>query len=510
MSLKFKSHCNVMVYLETADPELFQLIEGLCLVGMMNSKKRSPGLTFLRPTSKDVREQLIALATSDDPAKVEEARKILASHLLRHKFKSVDDFARMKDDVPNARGQHLAIKKVGSKDVEFEGGAKATVDPKFVDGTKKQSLAVWELTGSLPITEDMPAKYKYKDDMSAKEGKFEGGNDVKSLNFRRTIKTVVEAQTQLWFTSGCNGVCPHFKMVHSIVSATLSSGDKQAVDIVLSLCGFDFFDFYLLVCLEGLIPDSILEVAYRTLDLVDPVATRIQFFKSLAEHKEQKEAIFSQRAKLRAVVDSTRDNINSIIDPVKRLTAIIESYKTLESTNKIGELEIFPSIVADYFKRRPGLRIVIDELRYITHCRVAQMFRGFDAQEYQSTLNIIKDTLESIHRGEGKHLLSVQMLNTMMAPNELFNEILVFLSSDCFMFYPKSPEECSQIRRSVYHHPGKKLVYYNIQKATFNAVDHMCAKSGRGDEHDAVRKFIQELPADKLSEDKKQELLGLL
>jgi hypothetical protein len=254
---KFKSHCKIIDYVESVDPELAAVIRGTCSDMTLSSTKGKPGITFLMPEDKAFKKKLADLAYSDKPEDLLKAGDMISSLIIRDIFKSGSEWMAHKDDIPNSLipPQHVEIASATANEVTFANGAKATLDTNFKDASRKNNLAVWKLTsGEIPVTTDKNAKLKYAN--TGKKGKT-GGYDVTAqvaASERFKIALAVEnayVLHQLQKTSGSNS---HSRDVYlentlSLVNYIANVRKDMATlhDKVLPLISLDKIDFYLLV-----------------------------------------------------------------------------------------------------------------------------------------------------------------------------------------------------------------------------------------------------------------------
>jgi hypothetical protein len=156
---KQTTFCSISNYVEQENPKLMGALRSLCSAGQLKSRGKNGGMTFLMPDAK-LSAKIIGAVWKDDVAQVE-AGQIVKSLCIPLKIDTLSELGKIQDDVPNKLKQQIAI---GSVDVS-KGVAKlangSTISPaKDFKCTSNRSLAVWNLTGTIPL-DGKESKGKY-------------------------------------------------------------------------------------------------------------------------------------------------------------------------------------------------------------------------------------------------------------------------------------------------------------------------------------------------------------
>lgn len=485
MSKKFKTFCRIIDYVESVDTELAELLRGTCADMSLGSLKGKPGITFLMPQDKAFRKKIADLAYSD---KIEDANKacdMLNACIFRDVFKTPSDWMNKRDDIPNALlpSQHVEVENVSGKEVIFKSGAKAVVDDGFKDASKKSNLAVWKLvSGELPVTTDKPAKLKYAKKKGGKGGKSGGydapGQDVQNIRFKIAVavenmymmdqlnKSMGSAIVGAHETGGFGPAVPYtqrrrdvyLEYTMSLVNylMNVSYDEHLLYGKVLPMISFQKIDFYNLVqphTFRGedayLIPTGIIiswwtsqSTSFNLQNVIDQVSQKL----SNAPTTWRSAKVYSDRRAVLHAADEKRQQINQLVGNRSRSMPdmIIDAYKELNENNAIGGLsDIFPQPLADFYKAEPGLKVMQDELRYLTFLQFEALERNpdFDHGHFETIINMIAEYQHAVTSDERERTLKLNNKYTMkylIQPTEKIQEIRVFVNSTHFMYIPLS------------------------------------------------------------------------
>lgn len=491
-SKKFKTYCRIIDYLEAVDPELAELARGTC-ADMSFGTKGKPGVTFLMPQDKDYRKKLADLAYS---TKVEDANKacdMFNALIIRDVFKTPADWIAKKDDIPNSLlpSQHVEVDSASGSTIVFKSGAKATFDTGFQDSSRRSNLAVWKLTGELPVTTDKPAKHKYAKLQRGVKGGYAIPHDSAMMqNERFKIGLAVEnayALHRLSRDSGANMTNEDIylkytlSLVHHIMH--VKHDNELMYNKVLPLLSFDKSDFYILVephknpqnNTPYLIDNYIINEWWMTKTLNFSIHDMVNTIeKALTSGKTA--LVYTDRAQLFDKIMDLRQRITQIIDSGRRACVedIARDYATLEHSNTIeGAGPVYPDALASYYAGEPGLKMVHDELRYFTYSEFKKLeSRPFDIGRFHNIVNTIGDYLHASTLEErciSLHLLNKQTMKYQIAPTEKFNEIKIFVNSTMFMYIPMTKSEADNLKQknSISRPDPNNITIFNVQKAIF-------------------------------------------
>lgn len=519
MSKKLRAFCNILDYLDEAEPEVAQLFRLTCMAGALSNLKGKAGLTLLLPMDADTRKKIAKLANSDNPTEAMSANNILSAHVLKDVFKSPSDFANKRDDVPNLLNQHVEIEGINGDEVKFKSGAVAKLDKRFIDSSRGSRLSVWALKGEIPVTSDKPAKLKY---MKKKPGK-EGGSasNPSSNKLRRAIISAIENAYYLDATNAAPRVdkvggddltgelmsldilpeytydilkpAPISSIRDAFLEYTLSlvnfvvnvrKDKKLFFDVIAPVLSLQKADIYNLLepykLDDHLIPDALVEDWWKTRPVFDFLSVANQIPDLLNEGSKFSSAvIYKSRMDILGEIDRIRVDITEATqsNPRAIVDKIVEVYRDLAENNRIGSISnVYPEALADHYRRNPLLKLLQDEMRYCGYLGFSALENEpFDAAKYDELLNAFEAYASAINNAEdaasGVRLLNSKVIRYAIAPTERYIEVNIFLHSTHFLFVPLTVDEMMKFPyKNVITKPNPdKLRIFNIEKAGYLA-----------------------------------------
>lgn len=552
-SKKFKTWCRISDYVETVDPELAEILRGTCVNMSLDSLRGKPGVTFLMPQDKALRKKLADLAFSD---KVEDATKagdMLNAMIIRDVFKSPSDWMAKRDDIPNSLmpAQHVEIENASGKEVTFKSGAKAVLDERFKDASKKGNLAVWLLvSGEIPVTTDKPAKMKYqKIKPKGKIGSYDVTPDH-AANLRFKIAVAVENMYMLDRVQrnmgrdvvGAGHIYDYadktksfsqrqrnlyLEHTMSLVNFIMNVRNDHVLlcNKVLPLISFQNIDFYYLIEPhknmapdQYLIPTSIIQdwwvnrPSFNLQEVIDKVGQCMNDPKSSA-------AIYKDKKAVILAIDAVRKHINRSIEsrPREAPQLIAEVYKTLCEQNKIDDIEnVFPDELIAYYRAEPGLKLMQDELRYLTYLMFEKLENSidFDRHAFETIVNLIAEYMHSVTADERERSLKLLNKNTiryLIQPTEKVHEIKIFINSTHFIYVPLGPND-------MRNYPLKNVIVrpdpsdlggiWNIDLAMLSKHKRLATDDDK-QAMDTILSALKSIDVGKLSEAEKSDLLSI-
>lgn len=545
-SKKFKTWCRITDYVESVDPELAEILRGTCVDLSLNSLRGKAGITFLMPQDKALRKKIADLAYSDKAEDASKACDMLNAMIFRDVFKTPSDWMNKRDDIPNSLlpPQHVEIENATGKEVIFKSGAKAVLDERFKDSSKKGQLAVWLLvSGEIPVTTDKPAKLKYQNKGVKSKGKT-GSYEVSSAhadNLRFKIAVAVEnmyMMDHVQHNMGRNiigggkdySTCPrNLYLEHTMSLVNFIMNVREDMDLlcnkVLPLISFQNIDFYFLLepHKEGppdsyLIPDAIIQdwwtnkPAFNLPEVIDQVGKCIETTQNGA-------AIYKDKNALLLAIDAERQKLNQVLEsrPRNIVEAISKVYDELCEHNKIGSVSnVFPEPLAAYYHSEPGLKILQDELRYLTYLRFERLESApdFDRYDFEQIINAIAEGMHSLTADERKHnlkLLNENSLRFLIQPVEKIQEIKVFVNSTHFLHVPLSPNDIQNypVKNVIINpNPAELSGIWNIDAAMLSKHKRLATDSDKP-AMSTILAALKAISAGKLSESDKAELLSI-
>jgi hypothetical protein len=503
--MKFKYYCKITDYVQEVNPDLAEILRGTC--SNLTNLKGKNGLTFLMPTDKATIDELRKLAESDNIKDFTSACDMINAMIVYDVMNSPSDWADKKDDIPNALKQRIEVDSVSGKTVKFKSGATATLDEKFKPMVKDESrgprLRVWALSGKIPVTTDKPTTFKYRlrkgEVPAAKKGGYSPSSSQLE-NLRWKIAIAVEnlymfdkEQSRVYGGAESRGysdaaTAPHSQHKSAFLDYALSLVDfigRNHVDMlykrVLPVVSFNNVDFYLLVephktSGSYLLSDNVIEswwatVANNVFDTSGIIARVGQWLEN-PPAEFSKYAIYSNRIALINEVEEVRVNM-STSNPKLIAGRIRDVYANLVNNNTIGSIgNVLPDELIAYYRAEPGLKLVQDEMRYVTYLMFEQMegLLSFTRTAYADIITYIADYMygDGTDRHRMLKILNSNTLEMSIAPAERVNEINIFVNSTNFLYFPLSPSDIVNFPlKSVITKPDPfNIKYFNTAKAT--------------------------------------------
>lgn len=484
---KFKTYCKIIDFVEAVDSELADVIKHLCAEGALTSLKGKPGITFLMPEGA-YRTELFKLAYSDKPEEAIRAGDMLNALIIRDVFKSPSEWKER--EVVNSLYpyQVVDVASTTASEVTFKSGAKAALDTRFKDssrpredksGKPRSVLAVWKITGGIPVTTDKPASKRSKNE---KTGAYDAGRLVdQSLRFK--IGLAVENAYAVACSSGKkNNV--YFNYTMSLVNHIMNIRKDTALmyEKVLPFLSFDHIDFYLLVEPHRaggryLLDDSLIQEWWsaQVPCACDQVMQQVQSLLNAAGGGGA--ALYANRPLILDEIDKLRVNPTMMASSSKfRETpnAVCALYDNFIETNSVGSVQnVYPQSTIAFYQQEPGLKLIHDELRFVCHSAFAQLEQStFDYGAFHELTNMIGEYLHANSKEERcavQQLLNANKMKFTISPSGLIANIIVFINSTMFMYIPLTNAEAAGLKQknTVSRPKPHDTKIYNIAQATY-------------------------------------------
>lgn len=467
MADQFKVHCRIIDYITVKNRELAEIIRGVCADGSLGSLKGKPGVTFLMPTDKAFLKKLSELAYSANVDDVEKANELINNLIVRDIMRTPGDWMNHHDDIPNSLfpSQKLAVDSVAGDAIVFKSGAKAVVDKDFKDGSHRKNLAVWKLTGEIPVTVDKLSEGKYI--KLAKKNAKTGGytpSTVESQSLRFKIMQQVEAE---YFAAVCsqsgnflsswwskNNPCSIYnRNVASLMDWMIANGHGDLVrDLIVPQLSFDIIDFYAIFephrgSGNYLLNDSIISGWYGSKHNAVVSCAQVQQLLSAnsdATVYADRKCIIMCTKRLQAEFDAC---VNS--NKMRQCADLVTKYyDILDTENRIGSAnKVFPQPLADYYAANPGLKQTLDELRYVSIGMTHKFEQSCNVGLFHELTNLIGECLHAHTKAErmsNLQLLNSNALKFHVAPQDRVRDIKAFVKSAMFMYIPLSEKEIAE------------------------------------------------------------------
>lgn len=494
---QFNTYCRITNYLDATDPSLMTIIHGLCADGYFNPKGKN-GITFLLPTDKAFRATLEKLAYSDKIEDADKARDMLAALVIRDVFKSPSDWKSREVANSLLPPQVVEVDSATAKEVVFKSGARAQIDEKFKDSSKKQNLAVWKLSGEIPVTTDRPAQNQQK----RKKGSYDPG-PLSQTTERHKIALVVENDYAMQYQSkkSHDVFCEYSLSLLKYIRD--EHKDENTLLNVLPMLAFDQLDFYFLVephrkSGEFLLSDSIINGWWSQHRQLTGIECS-KLIEELQQLKGKEGLVYTDRKRLIEKIASLRQKLFQSITSRPRdiVTELSKCYAELETENKIGgEGPVFPSYLAEFYRKNPGLKMLHDELRYVAHGRFKQLESDYSVHELGNLFNYIGECLHEDDSGRPSvmKILNANMVKYQIQPTQLIQEIKLFIGSTCFLhfFMPLNEALNIQSKYSLTRPDPNNPLLYNIAADVLVKHDRII-KSNNDKANDEILRALQSI-----------------
>jgi hypothetical protein len=426
MSKKFTVYCKIIDYIEANDSDFAEVIRGTCNDAVLTSTRNKPGLTFLYPEKKYI-DEIIDKAYSDKPSDVQLASDMIQSLILNNVCKTG---AQMKDDKEIANcmrvPQVVEIESVSADTANFKGGAVAKFDSKFKSTNEK--LAVWRLTGKLPLkTKDAVRRVLVKRG-KGKSGAYQpDAEQSQMIRFKimRAIETIYLAHEQQRVMVGLD--CDIYLKYTVSLLKHLKDNDQEAFAKVMPKISLDKSDLYFMIQPHArngsfIIDDNVLSAwweknsDYRTASLSDAD----KFIHAWMKETKADRKKIAESVDRKSIIAS-----NNIADQIR------DKYSELSGA-KIGDEVVFNS-----------QKILEDEVRFMA----ADMFCRFEADnkmrgkvdhaKFEFITNYIGDLLQS----ENNQLINQEKVLMAIRPIEKIKAMETFACGSWFCYVPMCKDE---------------------------------------------------------------------
>jgi len=482
---QFKTYCKIIDYVDAVDPEFATIARGVCSDLPMGSLRGKPGITLLLPKDKAFRAKLEKLAYSDKTEEANQAGELINALIIRDIMRTPSDWKSREVSNSLFPAQAVEVASTTATEVVFKSGARAVLDTKFKDASRRGNLAIWTLTaGNIPVTTDKPAKKLTMGKPGAKTGGYAVDNHA-ARSDRFKIALAVENEYAIHRVQADIGgpvrrdVYMEYTM--SLINHIMNVRKDTALlyDKVLPLLSCDKLDFYLLVepHKEGgsyLLDDDLIREWWtqRTPCITRDVIAAVQQLLNSGEGAR----VYTDRAGLMESIAPLRTRVSQFADSRPRGVAeeIHKMYAELESTNMIGGgANVYPQGLAAYYKANPGLKLIQDELRFLTFGAFTRLENNkFDYGAFHELTNGIGECLHANSleaRASAQRLINKNSVRYLISPSEIINEINIFANSTMFLYIPLLGEESENLKQksSIARPNPDNIVIYNIAAANY-------------------------------------------
>ena len=485
----FKTWCRPIDYIEAQYPRVAELLHGTCADASLSARGK-PGVTIIIPNDAvldKIEKKAFSMKTED----ANEACDMLNAYIFRNVFKTPAEWAAKKDELPNSLfpSQHVELESASGKEIVFKSGAKAVVDDGFRDASHKRNVAVWKLTaGEIPVTKDKNATTKYAARVPRKNK--DGAYDVSpqiAENLRYRIGLIVENEYYFHLMQGAinagrhrNAYLEYSCSLLNFIANVYVGGKEILYEFVLPIISFQHIDFYLLVEPHNftgshILSDELIDEWWRNREAnpCNVQAVMKQMCEMLENAPAEHDAlIYKDRMAILTAIDKQRDALAPLIDSKARqcVEEISRIYDDLSEKNSInGTTNVLPSGLSALYKSEKGLKLMQDELRYVTYIQFMTLEERPDTGQFREIIGMIGDymnTFSADERARAAKLLNRNVLRSLITPTERVNEIKIFVNSTRFLFIPLTKANLDAYpRKTVMRKPESSNAIFNIDKA---------------------------------------------
>lgn len=363
--------CNFIQYIKDNHSEFRELITRTCTRSAFKppAGKGITGITIIIP-DKNMREKVEDSLFGITSADLENASAMMRSCIIHAYLPTAADFNVQKDDIPSSNGNKIHVEKIDGKAVILAGGAKIVPDEDFKtpEQNNGKKVAIWLLKSGIPVVSDEPSKYSHAS--LRKVGSYSGGYAYTQSQLIRNINRASYLRTILFayhMSNACSktgaGIyrLPLLEYSASLIGFLAEKYPDYLPD-ALSVCNIGFSDIIFLIepdCgIDPLIPDKIIDEWWDNRKSFPIVDTYSKAFKMV----EGSAACFGRREEIVKFFNAHRNDNPASNDTFNHLATL---YNTLATTNSIfGISNVFPSRVADRYKKYPALKMIEDDRRF--------------------------------------------------------------------------------------------------------------------------------------------------
>jgi hypothetical protein len=482
MSGRVQFECRISRYLEKVDPELYALIDAVCLTGTLDNSRS--GVTFMWPKDvKDFKPKLQKLIYSSNHEDVDKGVDLINAHILKARLTTPHDWEAQKADIPNSQYPSHRVKVAGVKGdtISLEGGITAKYDTGFKP-MRTDAMAVMIVDGIMPTTGEKSEAIKMRGKMMKrgnKVGSYDGGSDeaASACAARKQILEIAASQFALkqsgiaskiggrdisgapWNKLGSRGnifVEYALSLAHYVLERDASLGRLIALQI-----SFTAGDLPVLLQVgfhgKPMIPNDMVDgwwLGYKQgAKSLSQVVSDLRA--CLAENDPDCASLnAAQRGGMHSHIDAVRVAVADACSDNKRISLIAASqpYEELMANNAIpGVSKVMPSELHSYYQNHKWLKLAQDEVRFIMYKRIAAMQSNGNTGDLGELLTRICRCLN--HKLD--HCLPFGASMNSDATQQAGTIWCHFVNSTLYLYFPMSDSEYASLPDSVPYMPSE-------------------------------------------------------
>lgn len=540
MSRVYKS---VLDYIETANEDLYDVINNLSLQYLFNAKGKR-GVTFLMPSTGVA--ELIDLSTRDDAESADRVLDVLQAHIIYDVFKTPLEF--LQRESVNSHGKALDVDKSKSSKAEIRltSGGAFGIDSGFTDGSKSANQSVYLFRGELmdsksgtdPKSEIVETTPNRKKSAKTPQPPAPPKLMVDSIRFRIGVETSNAYTYRV--LHGDDTVDDYMNTVLSVVQFLDTRDELTRICLfgkVLPLVsGVWMADFYLIfephttaTDPQYIIPESMLVDWYdwKRRSRMDPAKVLANIDAMLDKPGAfENAAIYRDRISLlESLDDHVRCRIKCDSLPQDKLVAeCIGKYTAVAKTNTIGQTSgVYPAPLAEIYAADPCRKLLEDEFRHYIYLVNDKLMRTSDDQlsiELRELDEKIADYLVNMSRGKFIDSASrLRLLSPSVAAVHRSDSrrqfICEMINSTNFMFIPLSKRDLDPQRFPhdiVMKRPRRdRIEYWSIAHCISSSLSthYKVTAAARKSGIKSLTKLIS-APSDDMDDDTRKQLESIL
>jgi hypothetical protein len=406
-----QKHCSVLNYVRHADPDLYELIQDLCIGRIFVPKRGSPGITFLRP-DKALLKEIQKMATGENP---EEAVEALQSLVLLDNISSIKKFDDKKSDIPTYLRQKLPVMSADGKSVKLTNNAEIQIDKDFMSRGDRANISVYIISKAL-----VPAKTEPADFSNAKvEKEKKGGAD-----FGSSRSTMFEAV--LTAMAGKTAE-PAMDMLVELHCFLTKKGNSDLANLVASQCSYDAIAS--LACVLQPYKD---DKHYIENDVVNEFRTHLYGESKNESYYTKQSEMFSLRENVAAdydkLVGTSCSGAAVVTDLVEKLSGAVGKFNIVKKIKEaLGNQALSAALPGKRVNTTVQERFAEAELRVMS----AILFDNDNNPDYEALVGLFKKC-----NLDKPHMLDAESLVNNSNVGFYYSTVYLIARSDLFCYLP--------------------------------------------------------------------------
>jgi hypothetical protein len=428
--------CRIFQWIEIQDSAFADAIRDLCLERSLSPSGHSAGVTFLYPSDKAYRKEIIDKTYSKD---ADEADKMVRSLIIPDALTTAQSFNR---GAGSLLGVKYAVESAEGSKVKLADGVELAPADDFKPRTFREgTLAVWVITkGRLPLTGE-----PYKAPTAPRRAPRTGGSAQAGGAWRRQLAAAVESDyVRCQLADRCRSHDPFLAKVVSLLNF-LRAKYPEVCAAVFPVIDYDpVVSFYLLLepyktSGEYLIADDVLygPAGWNAIEVYsNAVAEFTALFAMKVEGAAERAAVASQVDRVRA------DLLRNLQGSWRQLPqAVLNAYSELVSNNSIAGMgAILPEATRQLLAS--GKKLWQDEFRHILHAALQGVHQAavFTPDIFNSIVALVRTNWPGNNYASETIMTNLANLRTDVSPRFEITALAKFVNSTDFLYLPAAAD----------------------------------------------------------------------